>query len=160
VISEIIRRTIGNNQEYWNFPRKALFNKIGMRSAVLETDASGNFVGSSYCFATPRDWARFGLLYLQNGTWQGKQILPKGWVKYVTTPARKSHDQYGAQFWLNKGTQEIKGYPDIYYCDGFHGQRVFIIPSKDLVIVRMGLNSKGQFDFNKFVTSILAAFKN
>ncbi len=160
VVSEIIRRTIGNNQKYWNFPRKVLFNKIGMRSAVLETDASGNFVGSSYCFATPRDWARFGLLYLQNGTWQGKQILPKGWVKYVTTPARKSHNQYGAQFWLNKGTHEVKGYPGIYYCDGFHGQRVFVIPSKDLVIVRMGLNSKGQFDFDKFVTSILAAFKN
>lgn len=160
VISEIIRRTIGNNQEYWNFPRKVLFNKIGMRSAVMETDASGNFVGSSYTFATPRDWARFGLLYLQNGKWLGKQILPKGWVKFVRTPARKSHDQYGAQFWLNKGTHEIKGYPGIYYCDGFHGQRIFIIPSKDLVIVRMGLNSEGQFNFNKFVTSILAAFKN
>lgn len=160
VISEIIRRTIGNNQEYWNFPRKVLFNKIGMRSAVMETDASGNFVGSSYTFATPRDWARFGLLYLQDGVWQGKRILPEGWVKYVTTPARQSNDQYGAQFWLNKGTHEIKGYPDIYYCDGFHGQRVFIIPSKDLVIVRMGLNTEGKFDFNKFVTSILAAFKN
>lgn len=158
VISEIIRRTIGNDQEYWNFPRKVLFNKIGMRSAVLETDASGNFVGSSYTFATPRDWARFGLLYLQDGTWQGKRILPEGWVKYSTTPARKSDNQYGVQFWLNKGTHEIKGHPDIYYCDGFHGQRVFIIPSKDLVIVRMGLNNHGEFDFNKFVTRIMAAF--
>ncbi len=158
VISEIIRRTIGNDQHYWNFPRKALFNKIGMRSAVLETDASGNFVGSSYTFATPRDWARFGLLYLQDGTWQGKRILPKGWVKYTTTPARKSENQYGVQFWLNKGTHEIKGYPDIYYCDGFHGQRVYIIPSKDMVIVRMGLNGHGEFDFNKFVTSVLEAF--
>ncbi len=158
IISEIIRRTIGNDQQYWNFPRKALFNKIGMRSAVLETDASGNFVGSSYTFATPRDWARFGLLYLQNGKWQGKQLLPKGWVKYAHTPARKSQDQYGAQFWLNKGTHEIKGYPDIYYCDGFHGQRVYIIPSKDLVVVRMGLNGHGKFDYNKFLTRILAAF--
>jgi len=158
VISEIIRRTIGNDQDYWNFPRKALFNKIGMRSAVLETDASGNFVGSSYTFATPRDWARFGLLYLQDGTWQGKRILPEGWVKYTTTPARKSHNKYGVQFWLNKGTHEITGHPDIYYCDGFHGQRVYIIPSKDLVIVRMGLNGHGEFDFNKFVTSILDAF--
>ena len=158
VISEIIRRTIGNDQQYWNFPRKVLFNKIGMRSAVLETDASGNFVGSSYTFATPRDWARFGLLYLQDGTWQGKRILPKGWVKYTTTPARKSNNKYGVQFWLNKGTQEVKGYPGIYYCDGFHGQRVIIIPSKDLVIVRMGLNNPGEFDFNKFVQQIVAAF--
>jgi len=155
VISEIIRRTIGNDQDYWNFPRKALFNKIGMRSAVLETDASGNFVGSSYTFATPRDWARFGLLYLQDGTWQGKRILPEGWVKYTTTPARKSENQYGVQFWLNKGKHEIKGYPDIYFCDGFHGQRVYIIPSKDVVIVRMGLNGHGEFDFDKFVRRIL-----
>lgn len=157
VISEIIRRTIGNDQDYWNFPRKALFNKIGMRSAVLETDASGNFVGSSYTFATPRDWARFGLLYLQDGTWQGKRILPEGWVKYTTTPARKSDNQYGVQFWLNKGKHEIKGYPDIYFCDGFHGQRVYIVPSKDVVIVRMGLNGHGEFDFDKFVRRILDA---
>jgi len=157
VISEIIRRTIGNDQEYWNFPRKALFNKIGMRSAILETDASGNFVGSSYTFATPRDWARFGLLYLQDGTWQGKRILPAGWVKYTTTPARKSENQYGVQFWLNKGTHEIKGYPDIYFCDGFHGQRVYIVPSKDVVIVRMGLNDHGEFDYDKFVRRILDA---
>jgi len=159
VISEIIRRTIGNDQDYWNYPRNVLFNKIGMRSAVLETDASGNFVGSSYTFATPRDWARFGLLYLQDGTWQGKRILPKGWVKYTTTPVKCSDNQYGVQFWLNKGTQEVKGYPDIYYCDGYHGQRVFIVPSKDVVIVRMGLNGHGEFDYNKFVTHILDAFQ-
>ncbi len=158
IVSEIIRRTIGNDQQYWNFPRKALFNKIGMRSAVLETDASGNFVGSSYTFATPRDWARFGLFYLEDGVWQGKRILPEGWVKFSRTPARKSKDQYGVQFWLNKGTHEIKGYPDIYYCDGFHGQRVYIIPSKDLVVVRMGLNDHGEFDYNKFLTRILKAF--
>ncbi len=158
IISEIIRRTIGNDQKYWNFPRKVLFNKIGTRSAVLETDASGNFVGSSYTFATPRDWARFGLLYLQDGVWRGKRILPEGWVKFSRTPARKSDNQYGAQFWLNKGTHEIKGYPDIYYCDGFHGQRVYIIPSKDLVVVRMGLNDHGEFDYNKFLTRILDAF--
>jgi len=125
---------------------------------VLETDASGNFVGSSYTFATPRDWARFGLLYLKDGVWLGKRILPKGWVKYSRTPARKSDEKYGAQFWLNKGTHEIKGYPDIYYCDGFHGQRVYIIPSKDLVVVRMGLNDHGEFDYNKFLTRILDAF--
>ena len=159
IISEIIRRTIDNDQKYWNFPRKVLFNKLGMRSAILETDASGNFVGSSYTFATPRDWARFGLFYLQNGKWRGEQILPVNWVKYTTTPAKKSKNQYGVQFWLNKGTHEIKGYPDIYYCDGFHGQRVFIIPSKKLVIVRMGLNDHGEFDFNKFVHLIVSAFK-
>ncbi len=160
IISEIIRRAIGNNQNYFDFPRKALFNKIGMRSAIIETDAFGNFVGSSYTFATPRDWARFGLLYLKDGMWGKKRILPEGWVKYTTTPARKSKGKYGAQFWLNRGKKEIADGPsDIFFCDGFQGQRVYIIPSKNLVIVRMGLNGHGQFNYNKFVMSILNAIK-
>ncbi len=160
IISEIIRRTIGNNQQYWDFPRTALFNKIGMRSAIIETDAAGNFVGSSYTFATPRDWARFGLLYLKDGLWGTKRILPEGWVKYTTTPARKSGGEYGVQFWLNRSKKEIPDGPaSIFFCDGFQGQRVYVIPSKDLVIVRMGLNGHGEFDYNQFVMSILAAFK-
>jgi len=160
IISEIIRRTINNDQEYWDFPRKQLFNKIGMRSAIIETDASGNFVSSSYTFATARDWTRFGLLYLQDGVWSGNRILPEGWVSYTRTPARKSKNKYGVQFWLNKGKQEIPDGPaGIYFCDGYHGQRVYIIPSKHLVIVRLGLNNHGEFDYNKFVMSILKAFK-
>ncbi len=161
IISEIIRRAIGNDREYWDFPRKALFNKIGMRSAIIETDAAGNFVGSSYTFATARDWARFGLLYLKNGIWGNDTILPPGWVKYATTPARKSNGEYGAQFWLNKAKKEIPDGPDdIFYCDGFQGQRVYIIPSKNIVIVRLGLNGHGEFDYNNFVMSIIHAINN
>lgn len=78
---------------------------IGMRSAVMEPDPSGTFVGSSYTFATPRDWARFGLLYLRDGIWQGERILPEGWVECSCTPTPKApQGQYGAHFWLNAGT--------------------------------------------------------
>ena len=160
IISEIIRRAIGNDQQYWDFPRTALFNKTGMRSAIIETDAAGNFVGSSYTFATPRDWARFGLLYLKDGMWGKERILPEGWVQYTATPARKSGGEYGVQFWLNRAKKEVPDGPaDILFCDGFQGQRVYIIPSKNIVIVRMGLNGHGEFDYNKFVTSILAAVR-
>ncbi len=147
-------------RSYLAFPRNALFNKIGMRSIVLETDASGTFVGSSYAFATPRDWARFGLLYLQNGYWGKEQILPDGWVKFSRTPARKSGGRYGAQFWLNRGVEQkaLPGAPsDVFYCDGYNGQRIFIIPSHRLVIVRMGVSMKGEFDFDALVASVLNA---
>jgi len=161
IISEIIRRAIGNDREYWDFPRKALFNKIGMRSAIIETDAAGNFVGSSYTYATTRDWARFGLLYLNNGIWFGDTVLTPGWVKFTRTEAPNSKGKYGAQFWLNLSGNELPDAPkDIFYADGYQGQRVYIIPSKKLVIVRMGLTTKKDFDYNKFVTGIINSLKN
>jgi len=158
IISLIIRNTIGNDQNYWDYPRNMLFNRIGMRSAIMETDASGTFVGSSYIQATPRDYARFGLLFLQNGIWGKDTILPDGWVKFTVTEAPNSNGEYGAQFWLNKSGKELPDAPkDIFYCDGFNGQRIYVIPSKRMVIVRMGLSKHGEFDYNKFVTSILDA---
>ena len=73
-------------------------------TAIMEPDASGNFVTSSYGYASARDWARLGLLYLNDGIWNGKRILPEGWVEYSTTPAKAAKKQeYGAQIWLNKG---------------------------------------------------------
>ena len=160
ILSLIIRRTIGDNQTYWDYPRNMLFNKIGMRSAIMETDASGTFIGSSYIQATPRDYARFGLLYLQNGIWGKDTILPTGWVKFTATEAPNSDGEYGAQFWLNKSGKELPDAPkDIFFCDGFNGQRIYIIPSKNMGIVRMGLSKHGEFDYNKFVTSILDAIE-
>jgi len=158
ILSLIIRRQFASDQEYWKFPRKAIFNKIGMRSVVFETDASGTFVGSSYIFANARDWARYGLLYLRDGMWNGQRILPEGWVDYTKTAAPGSSGKYGAQFWLQP--KELPDAPkDTYFCDGYHGQRVYIIPSKKLVIVRFGLNNHGEFDYNRFVKSILDAFE-
>lgn len=154
----IIRRTINNDEEYYSLPRKELFNKIGMRSAIIEVDASGTFVGSSYIYATMRDYARFGLLYLNNGNWLGEQILPEDWVSYTTTESNGSDGQYGAFFWLNlKGTD----YPDVpfdmYCCRGHDGQFIYIIPSKELVVVRTGFSKKGQFDYNEFLAGIVNA---
>ncbi len=159
IIPEIIKRANPTYEEYIAFPRKELFNKLGMWSMVLETDASGTFVGSSYAFATPRDWARFGLLYLNQGRWGKEQILSKSWVEFTHTPARMSKGEYGAQFWLNSAEKpELPDAPaNIYFCYGFNGQRVYIVPTHNLVIVRMGLSKKGEFDYNKFVTSILEA---
>lgn len=160
ILSLILRQTIGNDQVYWDYPRTALFNKIGMRSAIIETDASGTFVASSYVEATARDYARFGLLYLQNGIWQKDTILSQEWIDFTHTEAPKSNGKYGAQFWLNLAGHELPDCPpDIYFCDGFNGQRIYIIPSKKVVIVRMGLSKKGEFDYNLMVKSILEAIK-
>src|SRR6185312_8605056 len=123
ILSAIIRRTVGD-PGYYQFPYTELFYPIGMYSAVLEPDAGGTFVGSSYCYATARDWARFGLLYLRDGVWGGRRILPAGWVNYT-----RSGEGYGAQWWLNRS----KRYPhipaDCMACEGYEGQYIWVIPS-------------------------------
>jgi len=154
ILSGMIRNIIGNDSVYLAFPYKELFYKIGMMNATLETDPSGNFVASSYCFATPRDWARLGMLYLNNGVFAGDTILPDWWVKYTTTPAKGSDRLYGAFFWL-WNQYEFPDVPkDMYFCDGFLGQRIFIIPSKKLVVVRLGYSMKN-FDMNGFLKNII-----
>ncbi len=167
ILSRIIRHSFDSHEEYLAFPRKELFNKIGMRSAVLEPDASGTFGGASYCYATVRDWARFGLLYLNNGVWQGEQILPEDWVEYTTTPAPASPKaQYGAQFWLNKGSSEDpkdRKFPklprDAFFCLGHNAQSVTVIPSKHLVVVRLGWTTKGGWDLEEFIVDIINSLK-
>ena len=130
-----------------------------MYSAIMEPDPSGTFVGSSYCFASARDWARFGLLYLNDGVWNGERILPEGWVKYTTTPATGARRrEYGAQFWLNAG-DSLKTYPDVpgdcFFADGFAGQNVWIIPSKKLVVVRLACQQGNKLDENRFLAEII-----
>lgn len=156
VVSYIIRQTIANDANYYAFPRTELFNKIGMRSAIWEVDASGTFVGSSYIYATMHDYARFGLLYLKNGNWLGEQLLPTNWVDYTTTVAKGSNGQYGAFFWLNKSGTDYPDVPrDMYCCRGHDGQYIYIIPSKELVVVRTGFSKNGDFDNNRFLSSIV-----
>jgi CubicO group peptidase (beta-lactamase class C family) len=126
-----------------------------MKSAVLETDKADNYVFSSYCWATARDWTRFGLLYLNEGNWFGKQVFTPEWTQYSTTPAPASGKRYGAQIWLNAALEEMPNLPaDAFYEDGFGGQRVLIIPSKDLVVVLLSGQLK-DFDFDRFVLDIL-----
>jgi CubicO group peptidase (beta-lactamase class C family) len=125
-----------------------------MRSAIWEPDASGTFVGSSYIYATLRDYARFGLLYLHNGNWQGEQILPEDWVIYTTTPAHGSGGEYGAFFYLNQ-SGKYPGLPeDMFSCEGHDGQKIFIIPSRQLVVVRTGYSPLGTYNFPDFIKAI------
>lgn len=157
IVQYYLRSVIGNDDEYLAYPRKTIFNMTGMRSVIWEPDASGTFVGSSYLYATMRDYARFGMLYLHNGNWLGEQILPEDWVSYTTTPADGSGGEYGAFFWLNR-SGEFPGLPeDLYFCDGYDGQRIFIIPSKQMVIVRTGCSPRGTIDWQAFLKGIVEA---
>ncbi|MEI7509972.1 MAG: serine hydrolase, partial [Flavobacterium sp.] len=157
LLSKILRNQFKTHKEYLDFWYSNLLDKIGMNSAIIETDMAGNFVGSSYGWATARDWAKFGLLYLHKGNWNGEQLFDESWVKYVSTPTNTSNGNYGAQFWLNAGGK----FPDVprnmYYASGFQGQMVAIFPSQDLVIVRMGLSE--EFDFNGLLRGVVSSLK-
>ena len=160
IVSFLIRKKIANDTEYYAFPRRDLFNPIGMRSAIFETDASGTFAGSSYIYATMRDYVRFGLLYLNKGNWLGNQILPEGWTDSAMKPANGSGGKYGSFFWLNQ-SGDYPGVPkDLFMCSGHDGQFIYIIPSLQLVVVRTGFSKMGDFDFTKFLAGIVAAVKH
>lgn len=159
IACRLIRKAIANDEEYYMLPRRELFNRIGMRSAVFETDASGDFIGSSYVYASMRDYVRYGLLYLNRGNWLGEQILPESWIDFTTTPANGSNGRYGASFWLNRN-REYPGVPtDMYSCNGHNGQHIFIIPSKELVVVRMGFSPDKTFIPQVFLKGILNALE-
>jgi len=154
LLSGLLRKKFDSHQEYLDFWYSALIDKIGMHSMTIEADLSGNYVGSSYSWATTRDWAKFGLLYLHKGNWNGEQLFDESWVDYVKTPTATSDGQYGGHFWLNAGGKYPDAPKDIFSANGFQGQRVFIIPSKDLVVVRMGLVGGSGFDFNLFLKEV------
>lgn len=169
IIARIVRQTLEKEYaNYYQFIKQEFFDRIGMTSAVLEADSSGTFVGSSYAFATPRDWARFGLLFVQDGIWGGERLLPEGWVAYTTTPTSGApKGEYGALFWLNAGSkhgpQERRWpaiSPDAYSADGYQYQRTIIIPSKKLVLVRFGATSGHDvWNTERFISDVLAAFR-
>jgi CubicO group peptidase (beta-lactamase class C family) len=147
LISYLVRLGVEKRgEEYLSFPQRALFDKLGIRTMVIETDPFGNFLGQGYEVGSGRDWARLGNLYLQDGIWNGERILPEGYAKFVSTlaPAWEADKRpiYGAFFWLN-GTGTFPVPRDAYYMSGAGGQTTLIIPSHDLVVVRMG-HFKGQ----------------
>lgn len=163
IISRIIRQAIGDDEAYRVFPRQALFEPLGMHTAVIERDPSGTFVGSSFMYASARDWARFGQLYLNDGSWNGVRILPPGWVKYSTSPARAdSAGGYGAQVWINAGASTGKRPhprlpPDAFFFMGYDQQNVVVIPSRGLVVVRLGYTPGREWDLDGFVDQVLQA---
>jgi len=167
IVSRIVQQTVGASAaDYDRFAHDALFGPLGMNSALIEPDEAGVPVGSSYGYATARDWARFGLLYLNRGQAGGRRILPESWIDFTRSPTPSApRRNYGAMFWLNQGPASGPGardYPhcptDMYLADGHNGQFVAIIPSKDTVIVRLGWTPEGQeFNVDRHLCGILAA---
>ncbi|RUV11042.1 MULTISPECIES: serine hydrolase [unclassified Mesorhizobium] len=147
MLSRLWQEAIGDKAKALTWPRTALFEPLGMHSAVLETDERGTFVGSSYLYATAHDWARFGQFLLQGGVWNGAQILPAGFVDWMRQPAPASKVYGNGQVWIegpgdeeNPGAGAAAGLPkDTYWMEGHDGQTVAIIPSEQLVVVRLGL---------------------
>lgn len=169
IVSSLIRVSFDSDDEYIAFARDSLFDRIGMRSAVLEPDPSGTFVGSSFMYATARDWARFGLLYLRDGVWNGERILPDGWVAYSVTPAPAApRGQYGAHWWLNAGSASDstqRTWPDlprdIFWASGFEGQYVVVVPSHDLVVVRLGVTQDDRaWSLGAFLREVMESVAN
>jgi CubicO group peptidase (beta-lactamase class C family) len=143
-------------EQYLTWPQRALFDKIGIRKQVLETDPWGNFLLSGYDYGTPRNWARLGLLYLRDGMWNGQRLLPEGFAKFVSTPAPAwRRPEYGGQFWIN-GIGQWNLPRDAYFMAGAGGQHTFIVPSHDLVVVRMG-HQRGSAIGTKLLNQSLAA---
>lgn len=143
LINYLVRLAVeGRGEEYHLFPQRQLFDKLGIRNMVLETDPYGNFLIQGYEFGSGRDWARLGNLYLQDGVWNGERILPEGFVDFVSTvaPAWKADGRpiYGGFFWIN-GEEQFPVPKDAYFMAGAGSQYTIIIPSHDLVVVRLGL---------------------
>ncbi|MBC2777540.1 serine hydrolase domain-containing protein [Parasphingopyxis marina] len=158
-----LRRAIGTDDTALAYPYRELFWRIGMTRTTAETDWQGNFIMSSQVWTTARDLARLGLLYLDDGVWQGERLLPEGWTDYVATPAPDQPEGrggvgYGAQFWLFGPEQ---GLPEgTYAAMGNRGQYVMIVPALDVVIVRRGFDAVGDgegFDIARFSHDVLAA---
>ena len=168
ILSRLIRDTVGGSErDYLTFPRRALFDRIGMRHAVIESDASGGLVGSSFMYATPFDWARFGQLLLQDGSWKGQRILAQGWVRYMATLTPLStRKNFGAHLWVkvpppyNSVAPNPPALPsEAYHAVGYEGQFVSVIPSRNLVVVRLGLSRRDHsWDQEEFLSRVLEAF--
>lgn len=164
IIARVLRETFAGESDYLRYPRERLFAPLGMRSAVLAPDAGGTLGASSFLYATARDFARLGLLFLQDGMWDGKALLPDGWVVYSRGPTRTLPDgSYGADLWLRLPESANLGVPqmpeDAYYFLGHDEQIVAIVPSRDLVIVRLGLTRQGgAWDNARDLAPIVQAF--
>lgn len=167
ILSRVIRQALGGTErDYLAFPRRALFEPLGMRTAVFEADAAGILVGASFVCASAGDWARFGQLLLQDGVWDGKRILPPGWVRYMREVTLQSpRRDYGAHIWV-KVPEPFDSHaspppalpPDAFHLVGHEGQFVSVVPSRELVVVRMGLSRPEKaWDHETFLARLIEA---
>ena len=154
LLSGILRDQFNTHQEYLDFWYTELIDKIGMHSMIVEADVKGNYVGSSYGWATARDWAKFGTLYLHKGQWNDDTIFNEDWYNYAITPTNTSNGRYGAQIWLNQGSFLPDVPKTMFSFNGFNGQYVFVFPTKNLVVVRLGLKYM-EDNFNAMLKDIL-----
>jgi CubicO group peptidase (beta-lactamase class C family) len=161
LISYLIRLAVEKRgEQYLTFPQRALFDKLGIRTMVFETDAQGHFLGQGLVLGSARDWARLGQLYLRDGVWNGERLLPEGWTKLVSTPAPAWADSsYGGMVWVNPrgGGPRPR---DAFAFQGAGGQVTEVVPSLDLVVVRMGHfpgSRAGGQDLGRALTLIVEA---
>ncbi len=171
----VARRIVeGRGESFLTFPQRALFDRIGIRDAVLETDPYGNFIITGYDFLSAYDWTRFGLLHLWDGVWpdsaspcraaalplcEGERILPEGWAAFVSEPTHTDPNRsYGGLFWVNRGGMLPDLPPDAFTAAGFMGQNTVIIPSLDLVVVRLGPSPGGANQYlNRVIGGVIEA---
>lgn len=155
IVNYILRNKFSTDSEYYTFPYKNLFYRIGITDAVFETDASGTFVGSSYLYMNTRDYARFALLYQQDGVFCNDTIFDPGWVDYSRAEASVSQGEYASFFWLNRAGEYPSAPQDMYLCVGHDGQRIFILPSQELIIVVLGYSPSNSMNFDRLLGDIL-----
>ena len=162
IIVRYLRGRFASEEEFLQYIHERLFDPLGIDNPCFEPDMSGTPVGSSYLYATARDFARLGHMYLHDGCVGEERLLPEHWVEYTTTPASDSKGGYGACFWLNRGKTYPSAPEDMYSCQGHDGQMIFIIPSKELVVVVLGYSPKPDhvIEFDRLLSDIIAQTSN
>ena len=159
LLARVHHDTLGGPQAAYDDFMAKIYEPMAFANAVFEVDASGVFAGSSYFYASGRDWARLGLLMLQGGVINGQRLVSEDWVRRATTPNESANDRaYGYQFWLNRGNDSLRFQDipeDAYYANGNRQQLVMVLPSLDAVIVRLGWTS-GRYPVNENFSRILA----
>lgn len=157
IIMRYLRGRFASEEEFLQYIHERLFDPLGIDNPCFEPDMSGTPVGSSYLYATARDFARLGHMYLHDGCVGEERLLPEHWVEYTTTPASDSKGGYGACFWLNRSKTYPSAPEDMYSCQGHDGQMIFIIPSKELVVVVLGYSPKPDrvIEFDRLLSDII-----
>jgi len=158
ILSAVVARALGaRGDAYLEFLRLELWDPLGMKSAEPRFDEAGHWIASSFVFATAQDFARFGLLYLRDGVWAGRRILPEGWVDYARTHTGTDTETgmgYGAHWWL------VPGSLGIFRCSGYNGQRIIAVPPLDLVVVRLGVSPVELApELERFSMNVIDAFR-
>jgi hypothetical protein len=154
------RSRSGLDARAWaDFPRDRLFSPVGMRSAVFEQDAGGDFVGSTFLYASGVDWARFGLLLARDGLWEDRRILPEGWVEFMSTASPRSGGRYGAHTWLRgTGPDDAGRRAPVIELSGYGGQYVTVHPETETVVVRLGWTlDRSAWNQTAFLREVFAA---